>query len=276
MSNELMTPGEELREYLGKLYPPPNENMNVFINDVDYDFIAEGTLVALVHKSFLNYLLRRLITIADSFLRKYPIDQYGEYRYQNEINDYLKDFTRIKDKHITQLRVRLVKCLETANSNKPTMNEKRKIKNSSVDKKLFCYLCGQEMDYMKDSNEANSATVDHIWPRQMGGLSEEWNYAVACKDCNNKIKKDSIDYSDYHYEKMSFSTSPYSFLREDRKSMIEIAVFAKNGYQCVVCSQPASIIGQLYIGKLEPNDGWHFLNLAPYCKKHRPLEANDA
>ena len=173
-----------------------------------------------------------------------------------------------------EIKIRIVKCLDAAKSNKPTALERKRIIKRSKDRNYFCFLCGQEMDFSSHSTESNAFSIDHIWPRQIGGWSSNENYSAACQECNNKIKTDFIDYADYHYEKISFSTSPYAFLPKDRKSRIELAVFSKTNYCCIVCSQPAFRIGELYVGKLEPGDGWHYFNLAPYCKKHRPKEEN--
>jgi len=264
-------PGRDLRLLLDRLYPA-TPNTDFFVNKADSDFMEDGLLADLHHQSFLNYLVRRLLTVSYGLLRKYPIDQFGENRYQREIYKYLKGFSRLKEKDILRLKVKIFYCIETSQSNKPTKLETNKIKKRCENRSYFCYICGQEMDYSGGSVESNAFSVDHIWPRHLGGLSSNVNFGGACRDCNNKIKEDYIDFADFHYEHIAFSKTPYDFLAEDRKSRIEIAIFSKTEFCCSICMKPAYIIGELFIGKKEPNDGWHYQNLMPYCKSHKPKE----
>lgn len=260
-------PGEELRQYLEKIYPSPSDSMNMYINEVDHDFMEEGELADLVYTSLINYIVRRLIAISSGIYEKYPIGLYGEYRYQNEISKYLRDFTRYPDKYIDRIKIILVKCLQAINSKKPTSREIDRFRKYHQQRKSFCYICGEEIDYQKGSTTPNAFTVDHIWPRSMGGVSSEYNYGQACKTCNSQFKKDFIDTSDFHYEEIAF---PGNIIKLNNQ--FKVAVFSKTNFCCSVCGQPATIVGKLSIGRIEPSDGWHFMNLTPYCMKDLPME----
>ena len=100
----------------------------------------------------------------------------------------------------------------------------------------------------------------------MGGLNERENIRVACGKCNNKLKRNRIDYRDYHYEEISLSSTEGddSFLAE-LEAQYRVAIYAKSLYTCASCGQPADRVGKLRVGRIDEADSWHFLNLVAYC-----------
>ncbi len=69
-------------------------------------------------------------------------------------------------------------------------------KRSSKVRMLFhrqngkCSICGRLMTY--DLNQPNTATIDHIVPKSLGGSNGKKNLQAACGDCNN-AKGSKID-----------------------------------------------------------------------------------
>jgi hypothetical protein len=47
-----------------------------------------------------------------------------------------------------------------------------------------CCWCGTQC--VPESDRQNSATIEHIQPRSLGGADDQENYAMACSRCNNK------------------------------------------------------------------------------------------
>ena len=47
-----------------------------------------------------------------------------------------------------------------------------------------CCWCGVQC--VPESNQSNSATIEHIQPRSLGGADDPENYAMSCSRCNNK------------------------------------------------------------------------------------------
>jgi hypothetical protein len=47
-----------------------------------------------------------------------------------------------------------------------------------------CCWCGTQC--VPESNQSNSATIEHIQPRSLGGADDQENYAMSCSRCNNK------------------------------------------------------------------------------------------
>lgn len=266
MSN--INPGEELQNFLTQLY---SSQAGGFLQRVDNDLMSDGELYDLFFSSCINYTLRRLITTAEYFRRKYPMEKYGPNRHRTELRQYLRDYTRYKDKHIDSLSVLLNRCL-SASDEEPTVHQKNRIKKVTKESGQNCYICGEKLNF-DEENSYLSPSVDHAWPRSMGGLRHDNNLRVACRRCDNQGKKDFIDASDYHYEEISLvSTSYDEYIRQERNRHYEVAVFAKTQFTCDVCGAPAHRAGTLHIGRKEPSDSWHFLNLVAYCSEHMPKE----
>jgi 5-methylcytosine-specific restriction endonuclease McrA len=208
---------------------------------------------------------------AEHFRRKYSPDRYGEYRHREELRKFLRDYTRYKDRQIDTIVVLLDQCL-LARDDDPTDREKARIRRDARNKGRHCYTCGEELDYQNNESWL-FASVDHYWPKSMGGLSNPDNLQVTCKRCNNHDKKDFVDASDYHFEEITLVSASYEeYMSRERNRQYEVAVFAKTYFTCAVCGQPADRVGKLHIGRRELSDSWHFLNLVAYCSEHTPEE----
>lgn len=256
-----INPGKELQNFLTELYSLQSGN---FLQKIDDDLMSGGELYELFYTSCINYLVRRFITTAEYFRRKYDPEDFGDKHYRDKLREYLRDYTNYRDKFIDRLVLLLDRCLTTSDD-EPTDHVKARLKRKAREAGQFCFVCGEELDYT-NSNPKLSATVDHIWPRSMGGGSHTDNLQVACQRCNNNIKKDFIDASDYHYEEISLVSPSYDeYIRRERNRSYEVAIFAKTQFTCAGCGQPAHRVGKLQIGRKEPGDSWHFLNLVAYC-----------
>ena len=246
-----MNPGEELRDYIAVMYPVGKGSA---AERMDFDLQGDGELLSLIHSSLINYLVRRLVVTAEYHRRTYT----GEWK--TRLRKYLRDYTRIPDKHHTPLLELLSRCL-SAKDEPITDGTRNKVKKSERDKGHGCYVCGGSMDYGKP-NQPNSHTLDHLWPNALGGSSDEENLRGACQICNSSVKQDFIDASDYHYEEISLVSGDHW------NGHHRGAVFSRTKFRCGYCDQPAYRVGKLKVGRREDEDSWHFLNLAPYCPTH--------
>jgi 5-methylcytosine-specific restriction endonuclease McrA/ribosomal protein S14 len=261
-----INPGENLVSLLKKLYP---QNSPAFLRKMDSDLMCEGEFENIVFMSCINYIARRLITTAGYFHRKFPPTTYGPERYRSELRRHLKDYTRLKDDAIASLTRTLDECLSVS-EDYPTEHEIKRIKRDARNGGRNCYICGTTLDY-QSPNLWNTASIDHKWPRAMGGSSEMSNLEVACRKCNNDLKRNFVDASDFHFEEISLvSASSEEYNRKEKNRHYEVAIFVKNQYRCAVCGQPAHRVGQLHMGRIDLSDSWHFLNLTAYCSEHYP------
>lgn len=261
MDDEYRNPGEELRAFLSSSY---SQKPSDFLRKMDNDLMCDGEFEQLVYDSCLNYMLRRLIKTAEYYRRKHPSD------WRMKLKSFLRDHTRLRT-GIDELIRLLGICLE-AMDDEPTANLKKQIHRQARESGHGCYLCGEPIDHQKIEPYL-APTVDHFWPRGVGGASGRPNLRLAHQKCNNELKQDYIDASDYHYEQICAVSSPgdQGFTQEI-KPVYEMAVLAKSGFECSVCRQPAYRVGPLKLGRRNPADSWHFLNLEAYCESHQPAE----
>ncbi len=251
-------PGEELKDYLETIYPlKPSRTFD----EMDNDLRADGELTSIIYESSILYVLRRLVATTEHF---YRVSGENKIATNIALRSYLRNYTRYSDEQVNKLSKLLLPCMETARDafsegDKNTAKQQRRMYQWS------CFVCGKEMD------DSNIPTADHFWPRGMGGLSNSGNLRMVCQICNNNHKRDNINHADYHYEEIAISATDYKHYKGSGHPKVhEVAVFAKSKYQCVVCNEPAYRVGELTIGRIDLKDGWHYLNLAAFCLKHKP------
>lgn len=259
-------PGEQLREMLCEIYPFDKNEKSSFVSRVDKAFISEGELAYTIYISTMNYMLRRLVTTAEYIKRTSSGDSSI---YVSRIRRYIHDHTKFPSNKVEPILSLLISSIEARNKVIST-TKKRKIKSEAKNQGLKCYICGREMTFeANDNNEKRTnAEVEHIWPRALGGASNEGNLTVACERCN-KIKEDFIDAEDFHYEEICLVTdNEMEDFFIDFPWYYRVAVLAKSNFECVVCGQPAKHHGELQFERRDPSDSWHFLNIDAYCYKH--------
>lgn len=108
--------------------------------------------------------------------------------------------------------------------------------------------------------------VEHIWPRAMGGISDDSNLALACAQCNED-KRDFINASDFHYEEIcltNWDETSDEFAKELKRDY-KLALWNKANFKCELCGSTAKDLGQLEFVRKNPNDSWHFLNISILC-----------
>ena len=296
-----INPGEALQKFLKSLYPldlPENgiEHKGTFIFSIDESLMANGAFASLVYESSINYLVRRWINTAQYLYKKLKEDDdelsLSDPRFSSKLRKFIKDNTALEtnDVDIDKLQVLLQNCLKVRNkpkkSRKWKKNLRRRITNKALaennNQSLKCYICGrfleeQENDFNFEENEDDfsfeengkeskelTMEIEHIWPESMGGVTQDFNLQISCNECN-KMKRDYLDSTDFHYEKMSFA-----FLENKIPKIDKIALWSKSQYSCSVCQKPAASIGTLNLGRINPDDSWHFLNIEAYCDEHTP------
>jgi len=245
-------PGEKLYSFLKQLFPEKHEsldsdNLYCFISRMDDCLIADGEFIKIVYNSSINYILRRLVNTAEYLKRKYETDEFPAGKFVEELRKFIKQETRIPDNESEKIIVLLQACIQSKGKELKTSRKKRLIKEYKSKSQLRCYICG------KDLNE-EEVKIEHMWPKTMGGATEEFNLKISCSDCNDK-KKDYINSSDFHYEQICLVTDKEdkSFSNEMKKEY-RIALWAKSDYSCMRCGKPASIVGKLNFGRINLED----------------------
>ena len=70
-----------------------------------------------------------------------------------------------------------------------------------------CYLCHGELDSAIPEGEDKHLTLEHLWPRSIGGNSIEENLLPACVNCQ-KITKDTMSWEWLSVHNLVLPTSP--------------------------------------------------------------------
>ncbi|MBD2094466.1 HNH endonuclease [Trichocoleus sp. FACHB-591] len=270
MSSETnnLTPGEQIKEILKELYPfKKKELINSFLMDIDNALMAEGKYLEITYESNINYFLRRLISTAQYIFRKYNPKSHPSDKYIQEIRKFLTNSTRIPERKVGKILVLLLECIRES-KREPSDTLRKNLLQEADNQGKGCYICGSNLDFSSKNNE-NSAIIEHVWPRAMGGDSEPRNLRVSCKRCS-EIKENYIDACDFHYEKIclvNHDKSKEAFSKEFNW-VYRIAVVTKSRYRCIVCGKEPAYEGVMEFCRQEDDDSWHFLNIGLYCSKH--------
>ncbi|MEI6442701.1 MAG: HNH endonuclease [Nostocales cyanobacterium ELA583] len=264
-------PGQQLRDLLKRIYPFTLEDLNSsdsednsFVSRIDDALIAEGNFSNLVYESSINYLLRRLINTAEYLRRKYESDIFPPEQFLFELRRFITENTHIESDKVEIILSLLKLCIDAKDKELKSPRKRRIFKNAQQNDQLCCYICGKELEKREE------VQVEHIWPKAMGGATEDFNLKLCCSYCNN-AKKNYIDATDFHYEQICLvSDKDDKYFSTELKREYKIAIWAKNNYSCSVCNKPALSVGKLNFGRLNQDDSWHFLNIEAYCNEHTP------
>lgn len=271
---ELISPGLLLRGELSKIFPYDPHERAAFVTQLDEALRAEGDLSRLIYESTLNFILRRLITTAEYFKRKYFDTTQSEDEYWSQLRYYLREYTTIPYQKRELIFTLLLRCVEER-AKRPSDRTRNSVVREARKRSAKCYICGRDVVY--DSNAPDphrqKAEVEHIWPKALGGNNNESNLTIACERCN-RLKADHIDYSDFHYEEICGVTDEdmLDSFDTDFNWSFRIAVLSKFNFVCSVrdCGRSAQLHGELRLSRIDPFDSWHFLNVEAYCDRHSP------
>ncbi|WP_224245012.1 HNH endonuclease [Hyalangium gracile] len=186
-------------------------------------------------------MLRRLLANAHWYEHKYdqPDIPIHEEKFENE---YLRYHLSFESRDARQLAALTYKALDASKANY-TNHTFKTIKERSARQSLRCELCGGEIDYATaDSKDPKRFSLDHIWPRSLGGTSDEDNLRVTCGGCN-EFRQNYTSAADMHYEHwhVKVPEASESFLKEaDRK--FRLAVNLRSNFACQRCDRPVSAL----------------------------------
>jgi 5-methylcytosine-specific restriction endonuclease McrA len=235
--NRVLTPGEKLYRWLHDRYPI-TEKSSDWMQNLASDFNTEE-LEKLLHQSTLLMMMRRLLANAEWYRRRYTelgIDAYEEKFEQ----DFLRHHLSFSPRDARLLSNLVYKSLEASRQEIPNSLASR-IRDRSNQKSLCCGLCGKEIDYAPTpGNDDDRFSLDHIWPRSLGGNSEEYNLRVTCGACNS-LRQSYVSAADTHYEHhhVKLLESDRSFLIEATR-LFRLAVNFQSNFTCKRCERPVA------------------------------------
>ncbi|MBD1899181.1 HNH endonuclease [Trichocoleus sp. DQ-A3] len=261
-----INPGQALKLFLKELYPPSQRDQTCSIFKMDDALASDGRLFELAYESSINYLIRRLLTTTEYLSNKFNPAEYPSGRYIEEVRRFLKEYTHIPRNKTEKLLILLLDCLREK-FKEPSATTKRNLIRRARDTGQRCYICGCSLDFEQE-NLYNSAIIEHVWPRSLGGASDNTNLRVSCKRCS-EIKSNYIDVADFHYEEICLSSDKNSVhFFNSLEWEYRIAILMKNSFSCVICGKEPAYEGELEFCRQETEDSWHFLNVDTYCSQH--------
>lgn len=98
---------------------------------------------------------------------------------------------------------------------------KKRVKKRSDKEKLAeiygckCYYCDQDIDF-------TSLTIDHIYPKILGGKSDIRNYVLSCLKCNSLKSQSVVSIEDFRKEMMGASYYPFGLKKVEKEKEISI------------------------------------------------------
>lgn len=214
--------GQDLRSFLKQIFPKETKSEeNGFITSIDKGIVANGEFTNLVYESCINHLVRRLVIAADAtreITRKMYRDPEQNLHFINNLRHYLEAHLVTSKEERETILFLLIECIR--NQGKPISNgTKRKLRREAQHDNLGCYICGCELDF-EDPKKPNFAEFEHVWPNRLGGSSTYINIRMACATCN-RIKRNYIDASDFHYEQICLAENVEELERKEQEALRE-------------------------------------------------------
>ena len=266
-----INPGEELYNWLVQRYQEKSgdNRANSWMLAIARDFSMDE-LGDYLFKSTVYMVLRRLLASAAWYEELYQDDTVVTSLFEK---DYLLGVFGFGPEDRKYLR-RIVFSAYDASKKNIAPNTMKTIRDWASATNQRCHISGCVIDYAEhDPNLAHRRfTLDHIWPRSLGGVSEEWNLRVACKSCN-QIRQNTVDESDAHYEHFHVKVpdSSPSFLKELHWSF-RIAALAAANHQCQMCSGEVRVqdmaSGPQFLPKTR-QESLNMFNVVVGCERHR-------
>lgn len=254
-------PGEQVKRILEEALELESYDKPTFANRVDRVLVADGRLASLMRESAIDYATRRLVLGAVHVASHGGWDP-SDPSFVRPLRRYLKEHTGLDQRTVDRIVPLLRDAVRLNRSELSTTKRRRLRRTMRFRDETQCYLCGLQMDF-EDLERKTGASADHVWPRSIGGLNEEDNLRLACKQCNN-VKGDVLSGADFHYER---------FVRAD-ESHVEfgelMAAWHIHNLSCVQCGRDPSQVGQLFLVRDDDTDCWHVHNVTAYCATHRP------
>lgn len=264
----MATSGEKLLESIQEALPKFSRKSEI-LWDIDHFFNEDGRLLKLLEKSIYAYALRRILYSAQCMLEEEGVT-HDSIRGLDVIRKYISSNTCIEEDSPEKERLaqQVYACIEISQKDIPKGIRNRIIEDSKDRGATTCYMCGEELDFT-NSQSKQAATLEHVFPQELGGDSDESNLVLACRDCN-ELKSNYINYSDYHFELITtkHAEKHKKFKKRLFRSYNSIAIWASNENKCSQCDKPATEVGFLKATRRSREDGWHFTNLTTFCSNH--------
>jgi hypothetical protein len=199
------TPGEQLFRLLpDEFIPQLSSNSNSWTN---FAPLLSAFNPTADYSNFLRGLVAVHITKLFVLKAKHQVKIS-----ENEAADFSSISTFIRSNYLSGIsteeadRLARASLLAAQFSDKDIPNGlKRRLKNSPA----LCYLCARDLKPDAPEDDQHFFTLEHVWPRSVGGESVEENLLPACTHCQ-KAKGDTFSWEGFSVQNFAMSPEPSS------------------------------------------------------------------
>ena len=265
-----ITSGEKLFNWILKKYQYSNSREDSWIARISYDFDMPD-FESILFKSTALMLTRRFINNAAWYIKRFPGDRLAV------IDRFEKEYLRgslgleIEDRRILQ---KLIFDAQKASESKISESTSNKMYEAALRTKQRCKLCGNPIDFTLMRTHWEAFSLDHIWPKSLGGESEEWNLQVSHQSCNtgriNIANESDVHYEHFNVKSISTDDKNESFWSEFN-NQFRLAALMKAEFRCEVCNESESIDrmdGTYHFSLKNRNENYNLFNVQITCDKH--------
>ena len=129
------------------------------------------------------HLQQRLLRLAHDVREQYPLDRSQQVTTLRARSCDTIQLTPLEYKGDFGVFIEEVLASAEQMPKEPSRGLKRTVIRNSPN---YCYSCGREFGaFFEDAPEGLKPTVDHVWPRALGGDTIEANLLPACGACNS-------------------------------------------------------------------------------------------
>jgi 5-methylcytosine-specific restriction endonuclease McrA len=237
---------------------------------VDAFFNSDGKLLEAERNRIISYSVRRIIHAVKCSMERDGIQSRDTERMLDCIQFYLVNHTALstEDPDFQKIKVLVLAAIDSSNKKRKSKLRTALLRKAESAGSSKCYICGIELEF-HSAETAQSAEVEHHFPRAFGGSSSETNLRLACRSCNSQ-KADAIGIYDFHFEKISTSheENHENWKKRLFVSSNALALRLKEGCRCSTCGRAVTETGVLSAFRFEPTDSWHYFNIGMNCNQH--------
>lgn len=269
-----ITSGEKLFNWISKKYESKNQYIS-WVDKISADF-SMRELEDILFQSTVLMLTRRFISNAAWYVKRYPGDPIAVIEIFDR--DYLQGslgFAKDERRVVRLLIFDSLKASESEILNRTSNTIFARAKNTNQ----RCKLCGKAIDFTLKSTDPQAFSLDHIWPKSLGGESEEWNLQVTHKSCNTQ-RLNIANESDTHYEHFNVKSiwtdnSQDSFWKEFNWQF-RFAALMKAKFRCEVCKESESesidnMDMDYHYSLKNREENYNLFNIQVTCDKHKKI-----
>ena len=192
MSSQYKTSGERLLQYIRTdvLKELHDDDLMNRVKKASAPTSRDSNFALALQDLAAMNLLQRLILETRYIFDKFQEDAApyleNDPLISNEVQKWIKEAFRIETALVSKLSTLTIDAI---------IASKQKL-NKSLQRDVFevhglyCYTCGTGLQ--RRNGYGNEATVEHVWPRSLGGDTNFDNLLPACKSCNSNRNESSV------------------------------------------------------------------------------------